>query len=176
MTDHHYSNSHNSIISFAYSWFLAKNLSNFISHPWKLHHRYCPNAYTHVCKFTQCQRPPAFATPLGPNLCAYSTCFALRRWVLTTFASCWFAAMSNVNSYGSQGENIKIFPRHLLKKCKKKGENTETWPVKFNLLDFLCSLEKTRRLKTLRNGSAHYSRFRIRFSVEQKCEYKACRY
>ena len=26
---------------FDYSWFLAKNLSNFVSLPWKLHNRYC---------------------------------------------------------------------------------------------------------------------------------------
>ena len=30
-----------SIISFNYSWFLAKNLFSFVSLPWKLHHRYC---------------------------------------------------------------------------------------------------------------------------------------
>ena len=29
------------LISFDYSWFLAKNLSNFVSLPWKLHNRYC---------------------------------------------------------------------------------------------------------------------------------------
>ena len=28
-------------ISFDYSWFLAKNLSNLVSLPWKLHNRYC---------------------------------------------------------------------------------------------------------------------------------------
>ena len=41
MTARHYSNSQNSIISFDYSWFLAKNLSSFVSLPWKLHNRYC---------------------------------------------------------------------------------------------------------------------------------------
>ena len=30
-------------ISFDYSWFLAKNLSNFVSLPWKLHNQYCHN-------------------------------------------------------------------------------------------------------------------------------------
>ena len=39
----HYSNSQNSIISFDHSWFLAKNISNFVSFPWKLHNRYCHN-------------------------------------------------------------------------------------------------------------------------------------
>ena len=34
MTSRHYSNSQNSIILFDYSWFLAKNLSNFVSLPW----------------------------------------------------------------------------------------------------------------------------------------------
>jgi hypothetical protein len=32
------------MISFDYSWFLAQNLSNFVSLPWKLHNRYCHNA------------------------------------------------------------------------------------------------------------------------------------
>ena len=31
------------MISFDYSWFLAKNISNFVSLPWKLHNRYCHN-------------------------------------------------------------------------------------------------------------------------------------
>ena len=43
MTARQYSNSQNSIISFDFSWFLAKNLSNFVSLPWKLHNRYCHN-------------------------------------------------------------------------------------------------------------------------------------
>ena len=34
-----------SIISFDYSWFLDKNLSNFVSLPGKLHNRYCHNRY-----------------------------------------------------------------------------------------------------------------------------------
>ena len=34
-------NSHNSMISFDYSWFLAKNLSNFGSLLWNLHNRHC---------------------------------------------------------------------------------------------------------------------------------------
>ena len=29
------------VISFDYSWFLAKNLSNFVSLPWKLYNQYC---------------------------------------------------------------------------------------------------------------------------------------
>ena len=43
MTARHYSNSQNSIFSFDYSWFLAKNLSNFVSLSWKLYNRYCHN-------------------------------------------------------------------------------------------------------------------------------------
>ena len=43
MTARHYSNFHNLVISFDFSWFLAKNLSNFVSLPWKLHNRYCHN-------------------------------------------------------------------------------------------------------------------------------------
>ena len=39
----HYSNFQNLVISFEYSWFLAKNLSNFVSLPWKLHNRECHN-------------------------------------------------------------------------------------------------------------------------------------
>ena len=37
----HYTNSQNSMILFDYSGFLAKNLSNFVSLPWKLNNRYC---------------------------------------------------------------------------------------------------------------------------------------
>ena len=36
----HYTNSQNSMISFDYSWFLAINLSNFVSLPSKLHNWY----------------------------------------------------------------------------------------------------------------------------------------
>ena len=43
LTACHYSNSPNLVISFDYSWFLAKNLSNFVSLPWKLLNRYCHN-------------------------------------------------------------------------------------------------------------------------------------
>ena len=48
MTARHYSNSQNLVISFEYSWFLAKNLPNFVSLPWKLHNRKCHNMY-YVC-------------------------------------------------------------------------------------------------------------------------------
>ena len=41
MTASNYSNSQNSIISFDYSWFLAKNHSNFVSITWKLDILYC---------------------------------------------------------------------------------------------------------------------------------------
>ena len=43
LTAPHYSNFQNLVISFEYSWFLAKNLSNFVSLPWKLHNRKCHN-------------------------------------------------------------------------------------------------------------------------------------
>ena len=42
------SNSQNAIISFNCSWFLAKNLSNFVSLPWKLHNRYCHTLHEHI--------------------------------------------------------------------------------------------------------------------------------
>ena len=45
LTAPHYTNSQNSMITFDYSWFLAKNLSNFVSLPWKLHNRYCHSEY-----------------------------------------------------------------------------------------------------------------------------------
>ena len=41
LTAPHYSNSQNLVISFEYSWFLAKNLSNFVSLNWKLHNQEC---------------------------------------------------------------------------------------------------------------------------------------
>ena len=46
LTPPHYINLQNSMISFDYSWFLAKNLSNFVSLPWKFHNRYCHRAHT----------------------------------------------------------------------------------------------------------------------------------
>ena len=43
LTPPHYTNLQNSMISFDYSWFLAKNFSNFVSLPWKLQKRCCHN-------------------------------------------------------------------------------------------------------------------------------------
>ena len=43
MTAQNYFNSQNPMISYDYSWFLAKNLSNFVSLSWKLYNRYCHN-------------------------------------------------------------------------------------------------------------------------------------
>ena len=48
MTAHHYFNSQNSIILFDCSWFLAKNLSDFESFPWKLHNQYCHFAIAYL--------------------------------------------------------------------------------------------------------------------------------
>ena len=45
MTARHYSNSQNSMIFFGYVDFYPKNLSNFVSLPWKLHNRYCHSIY-----------------------------------------------------------------------------------------------------------------------------------
>ena len=45
MTPPQYTNSQNSMISFDYSWFLAKNLSTFVSLLWKLHNRYYHNMF-----------------------------------------------------------------------------------------------------------------------------------
>ena len=51
LTARHYSNYQNLVISFHYSWFLTKHLSNFVSLPWKLHNRYCHNSHLHnYCK------------------------------------------------------------------------------------------------------------------------------
>ena len=44
LTAPHYSNFQNMVISFEYSWFLPKNLPNFVSLPWKLHNRECHTA------------------------------------------------------------------------------------------------------------------------------------
>ena len=48
LTAPHYSNFQNLVISFEYSWFLAKSLSNFVSLPWKLHNRECHNGQCSV--------------------------------------------------------------------------------------------------------------------------------
>ena len=49
LTPTHYTNLQNSIISFDSSWFSAKNLSNFVSFPWKLHNRHCHDR--HIADF-----------------------------------------------------------------------------------------------------------------------------
>ena len=46
LTAPHYSNFQNLVISFEYSWFLAKSHFNFVSLPWKLHNRECHNTYS----------------------------------------------------------------------------------------------------------------------------------
>ena len=54
LTAPHYSNFKNLVISFEYSWFLAKNLSNFVSLSWKLHNRKCHSYHISlhlVCAF-----------------------------------------------------------------------------------------------------------------------------
>ena len=43
----HYTNSQNSMILFDNSWFLAKNLSNFLSLPWKRHNNVCTISLCH---------------------------------------------------------------------------------------------------------------------------------
>ena len=48
LTAPHYSNFQNLVTSFEYSWFLPKNLPNFVSLPWKLHNRECHNKHVKV--------------------------------------------------------------------------------------------------------------------------------
>ena len=43
---HHYSTYQNLVISFDYSWFLAGNLFNLLSLPWKLYNWYCHTTYS----------------------------------------------------------------------------------------------------------------------------------
>ena len=49
LTPPHYTNSQNSMISFQNSWLFAKNLSIFVSLPWKLYNRYCHNDRSLIC-------------------------------------------------------------------------------------------------------------------------------
>ena len=44
LTPSHYTNLQNSMFLFDYSWFLAKNISNYVSLLWKLYNRYCHTA------------------------------------------------------------------------------------------------------------------------------------
>ena len=71
-----YSNSQNSIVSFDYSWFLAKNLSNYVSLSWKLYKQYCHTVHnplhtwpTSLSRFVTCGRGGVIncrrALPLG---------------------------------------------------------------------------------------------------------------
>ena len=73
LTAPHYSNFQNLVISFEYSWFLAKNLSNFVSLSWKLHNRECHSNYS--CHFKINKQPwffwlcpPKYVEILGKHL------------------------------------------------------------------------------------------------------------
>ena len=55
MTAPHYTNSQNSIISFEYSWFLGKNISNFVSPDLKIHNLYCHTVRTYPREFAWVQ-------------------------------------------------------------------------------------------------------------------------
>ena len=46
LTPPHLTNLQNSMISLDYRWFWAKNLSNIVSLPWKLHNRYFHSTYS----------------------------------------------------------------------------------------------------------------------------------
>ena len=69
LTAPHYSNFQNLVISFEYSWFLIKNLSNFVSLPWKLHNRKCHNNQVYnwplICVWYFCWLHP-FLTKNSP--------------------------------------------------------------------------------------------------------------
>ena len=58
-----YSNYQNLGISFDYSWFLAKNLSNFVSLPWKLHNWYCHTHNTENKQKKNISNPPPPGSP-----------------------------------------------------------------------------------------------------------------
>ena len=55
LTPPHHNNLKNSMISVNYSWFLAKNLSDFVYLPWKLHNRYCHNREPFLKRFKTLQ-------------------------------------------------------------------------------------------------------------------------
>ena len=78
MTACHYSNSQNSMISFDYSWCLAKNLSHFVSLPWKLLNRYC-HMHKHGFNYEQTLAHTYLITlfffrPVGATPISCSTC------------------------------------------------------------------------------------------------------
>ena len=83
-----YTNSQNSMISFAYSWFLAKNLCNFVSLSWKIHNRYC-----HTVKQLQFTAYATAKMPIQYTLKDLETKITIRNHQLTAKVSCW---MSNV--------------------------------------------------------------------------------
>ena len=105
------------IILFDYSWFLAKNLSNFVSLPWKLHNRYCHKLLE---QHTGSQRLPDFLA----NICAKSV-FCTLEWVL-----------SNICQNACQKE--KVFHE-----CQHKFRNSCTFASTFFLPDFKILLDET---------------------------------
>ena len=74
MTARHYSNSQNLVISLEYSRFLAKNIINFVSLPWKLHNQKCHNVGMFKIPLDSSKWPPiskpiSVSMPLSQEIC-----------------------------------------------------------------------------------------------------------
>ena len=102
LTAHHYSNSPQLVISFDYSWCLAKNLSNFVSLHWKLNNRYCHTLYEFLIFFTRPLSTDRRNAPLkvifGHEGCCFCTNFLIKMYDANPFESahCLMASMITV--------------------------------------------------------------------------------
>ena len=86
LTAPHYSNFQNLVISFEYSWFLAKNLSNFVSLPWKLHNRECHILQSHSYNWDSNSAKGDFFRDFDLSfMVPESTAFSVSNWFFRMF-------------------------------------------------------------------------------------------
>jgi len=135
LTAHQFSNSQNSMNSFYYSWFLAKNLSNFVSLSCKLNNPYYHSVGSENCKLLM------FSSSVGGSVdfqnCEYvidgwslSKLIVVHNWAL--FFSVYifknslswnlqFSVSANMNSFKKEGTFGKSLSEALI--FAENGEN-----------------------------------------------------
>ena len=131
MTARHYSNSQNLVISFEYSWFLAKNLSNFVSLPWKLHNRKC-----HIVNCHNIGHPTAHIVRYLEVLLLSSSYVRMSKYFVHTQSLAGIVLLNLIfGSGGPPARKIKISNTNLFtfhspfqSQCSKMIFNERFWP------------------------------------------------
>ena len=156
MTARHYSNSQNLVISFEYSWFLAKNLSNFVTLAWKLHNRKC-----HILQ------PCSFLTIFSKFFLIKFHVVVLLNWAIISsqyFSPLYFAIFDSkifkiqifCFTFHTTNFNVKSDKSQLVKKEWKQGCNStkgkEVWWQKAETYN-LCSHLVTNMIN---DGAKHF--------------------